>query len=197
MNTLDVVNSCLATVGELPLNSLNDPHDMRYAATSLLVQVNKKLQSKGRWYNQEYITLQPDTVDSKVYVPGDTVSFRATNRNTVIRGRILYDLGDVYNDGTPIRSTAVHGQLIRLVPFEQLPESAAAYIAAETTLSFQMKYDGDMTKARMLQAERDAAKIEENIEHTRNRKTNLIDSNSSLQRLKYYTRGARRFVNAP
>lgn len=191
MVQLDVVNACLATMGQAPINSLNDPHPMRAAATALLYKENRRRQAVGRWYNMEQITLTPDAVDGKLYLPGDKISFRAPTRDTAIRGRVLYDLAN----GTPIFTKPVSGTLIRLIPFDDLPESAAAWIAAETVLKFQMSFDGDQAKMKLLAQDAAMAKAEENIDHIRNRKTNLIDSNVNLQRLKSLTRGARRFIN--
>lgn len=191
MTSLEVVNACLATMGQNPINSLNDPHPMRGAATSLLYKENRRRQAVGRWYNMEQVTLTPDTIDGKIYLPGDKISFRAPTRNTVQRGRTLYDL----DNGTPIFTLPVKGTLIRLVPFDDLPESAAAWIAAEVVLKFQMSYDGDSNKTKQLAIDAATAKADENIDHIRNRKTNLIDSNVGLQRLKFFTRGARRYIN--
>lgn len=187
MTRLEVLNACLATMGEKPLNSLNDPHPMRSAALGRLYTENRRRQAKGVWFNQEEITLDPSPADSRIYLPGDAISFRAPTRDTAIRAKKLYDL----KNGTNLFTDSISGQLIRLVPFEDLPESAAAYYAAEVVLKFQMDYDGDSTKTRQLAADRDDAKVEYNIDHTRNRKTNLINSNVALSRLKSLSRRIR------
>lgn len=192
MQTLDVLNACIATTGEHPLNAINDPHPLRFAALSLLNNESRLRQTVGRWYNMEDATLDVSPADSKIYLPGDTIGFRAPTRDVVVRGRNLYDV----RHGTNIFVKPVSGTLIRLIPFESLPESAAQYIAAEVVLKFQMSYDGDSNKTGMLKVFRDDAKVLENIEHIRDRKSNFIDNNSNLQRLKAVTRRARRFIQA-
>lgn len=191
MTSLEVVNACLATMGQNPINSLNDPHPMRFVATSLLYKENRRHQATGRWYNMERVTLTPDSNDGKIYLPGDKINFRADSREVTARGRVLYDLAN----GTPIFTKAQKGVLIRLIPFDDLPESAAAWIASEVVLKFQMSYDGDVQKTKQLAIDAATAKAEENTDHIRNRHSNMITSNVGLQRLKSFTRGARRFIN--
>jgi hypothetical protein len=177
-------------MGEKPLNSLDDPHNMRFAALQLIDRENRRIQAIGRWYNMEDITLAPSAGDSRIYVPGDTIAFRAPTRNVTIRGRTLYDL----ENGTPLFEDSITGVLIRLIPFDDLPEQASQWIGASVILKFQADYDGDSQKTKLLAGDLYEAKVLENTEHIRNRKSNFIDANAGLQRLKSLTRGARRYV---
>lgn len=190
MTNLEVVNACLASMGEKPINSINDPHPMRYAATQLLYRENRRRQAVGRWYNKETIELQPDALDHKVYLPGDTIGFQTLGRQVAIRGRKLYDL----KNGTDVWTENVKGTLVRLVKFDELPESAAAYIASEVVLKFQLDYDGDSTKTRQLVTDRDDAKELENVDNIRNARNNLLLSNPRLVRFNSMVRRARRDI---
>jgi Tail tubular protein len=189
MQRLEVVNAMLATMGAVPLNTLEDPHAFRGACLSVLEAEDRRIQAIGWWANMENLTLNP-TTDTRIPLPGDFISVRTPKRNCVQRGRFLYDL----DAGTPFFTSSVDAVVIRRVPFADLPESLAQYIAAECVLKFQRKYDGDSTKTRDLERDAGVARAEARTDHIRNRRTNLLDSNVSLQRLKSLTRGARRFI---
>lgn len=197
MQSLDVVNEMLGTMGEAPLNSLSDAHAFRGACLSTLNNLNNQIQAKGWWFNRELLALAPSALDSSIYLPGDAINVRVprlttgrSTRNYVKRGRRLYNL----DTGTYEFTDTVDVEVIRLVPFQELPETAAQYIAAKAVLQFQSKYDGDTAKTRELRERiesRDGAYAAINAEETRSRQVNLIESNSRLQRLKRVTRAAR------
>jgi ribosomal protein L21 len=111
----------------------------------------------------------------------------APSYNVVKRGNRLYNL----QGGSFTFTSSIDVQLKRLVDFEDLDDIAASYISAAAILQFQMDYDGDTAKARMLREDMIEARIVFMAEHTRQRKVNFIDSNSRLQRLKSVTRNAR------
>ena len=187
MLTLTVINSCLGTMGEAPLNAIDDPHPYRAACVSILNTVNREFQARGWWFNRERMTLQPGALDSCIYLPGDTIGVRTENRNYVQRYRRLYNL----DGGTYVFDTAQDVELLRLVPFEETPELYAAYAAAETIQRFQKRYDGDSQKSRELRDELNAARIAANAEETRQVKANLIESNVRLTYIKQSTRALR------
>lgn len=197
MQTLDVVNEMLGTMGEAPLNTLDDPHRFRGACTSTLNKLSRSTQAKGWWFNREVLELAPSALSSEIYVPGDTINVRyprqnlmAPVRNIVQRGRRLYDL----DGGSYVFTSAVTLEIIRLVPFQELPETAAQFIADQAVLQFQSKYDGDSSKTRELAGRLSGplgSMVAMNIEETRNRRGNMILANERLQRIKAVTRGAR------
>lgn len=192
MQTLDVINEMLGTQGFRPLASLTEPHAFRGAAQSTLTRVNRAIQAKGWWFNREPLTLQPSAVDSAIYLPGDTINVRHKLAKYVQRGGRLYntELGDYIFDAS------VDVILIRLIPFEDLPELAAAHISATAVLEYQMKYDGDTAKGRQLQDRIDNGNGKGTLadlqsEEIRSSRVNLINSNARLQQLKYVTRAGR------
>lgn len=198
MEVLDVVNECLGTMGESPLNSLEDPHDFNGPAQNLLGKLNRSVQAKGWWFNRERIKLAPSALDGGIYLPGDFIAVRVprdphtgrSHRSITQRGRRLYDV----DGGTYTFTEPLEVDLIRLVPFEDLPEQAASHIAATTVLQFQSLYDGDTAKGRELQGRitgTDGTFIALKSEEIRNAQPNLLESNYRLQRLKLTTRSAR------
>ena len=210
MQTLDVVNEMLGTMGQAPLNTLDDPHRYRGACLSTLNKLNRSIQAKGWWFNREVLKLEPSATTSliyteegvgrMIYVPGDTINVRYPSqngmrpvRNIVQRGRRLYDL----DGGSYFFTEAVTCEIVRLIDFQELPETAAQYIADSAVLQFQSKYDGDTAKGRELQGRLTGptgsfAAI--NVEETRNRRVNFITSNERLMRLKLLTQRGRNFT---
>lgn len=187
MLILTVINSCLGTMGEAPLNAIDDPHPYRAACVSILNTVNREFQARGWWFNRERLTLQPSALDSSIYLPGDTIGVRTENRDYVQRYRRLYNT----DGGTYVFDTEQDVELVRLVPFEETPELYAAYAAAETIQRFQKRYDGDSQKSRELREELKEARIAANAEETRQVKANLIESNVRLTYIKQSTRALR------
>jgi hypothetical protein len=177
MRIIDVVNDMLGTMGEAPLNSLNDSHNMKGAAQRILARFNKNIQAEGWWYNREKFTALPELNTGKIYLPSDTIGVRG---DFIQRGRVLYDPAK----GTDVFTQPQTFQLLRLVPFEDLPEIAAAYIAAAAVLRFQSDYDGDSTKTRELTLLAMAAKTEAKAEETRQVRGNLIWANPKLMEIK-------------
>lgn len=181
MLTLTVVNRMLATLGEAPLNALTDPHTFRGSALAKIDGKDSTLQAKGWWFNRELLTLSPNIGDSKIYLPGDVTNVMIPNRLDVVqRGRVLYDTVN----GTNLFTESLDAVIIRRIPFEELPELAAEYIAADAVLEFQSDFDGDSNKRQLLAATYKTAMLEFNAEATRQSRYNVLESNARLQRLK-------------
>lgn len=192
---LDVVNTCLAVMGETPLNSLSEDHEYKAAALTRLAADTNRLQAKGWWFNLETVQLTVNPSDSRIYLPGDIGTLRLPSMpgaaRVAQRGKVLYNLDagtDLFPDGTTYKAT-----LIRLLPFESLPLLMAEYIAAETVLWFQNEYDGDQTKTRNLALVAQDRQREVTAEHLRNIKVNLLDNSVGLSRIRNRVRPARRY----
>jgi hypothetical protein len=156
------------------------------ACLSALDQSDVEVQSRGWWFNEETVTLQPSALDSRIYLPGDTASVSGdiVGNGIVQRGNRLYDL----KNGTDLFTEEVTVTLRRQVPFEELPEQAANWIAAEAVYWFQTTYDGDEAKTRRLDAIRQAARMMFKAEDTTQRGANLVDSNRNVQLVRSFSR---------
>jgi len=195
---LDVVNDCLAVMGEAPLNALAEDHTFKEAALGTLKRVSNTIQSRGWWYNMEDYTLRVNTQDLRIYLPTDAGTIMPFDeRPTLVqRGRVLYDLSRG-SDRFELTDTFV-ARLVRVLAIADVPNSVAAYIARQTVLEFQQQYDGDQTKTRNLMIEINGSpqlgiiglRTEAMNEHIRNRRVNLIDTSGRLARI---TRVSRRF----
>lgn len=196
--TLEVVNDCLAVMGEAPLNTISEDHAFKTAAITILERNNRNVQANGWWFNQELLTLTVNPTDLRIYLPNDTGTFIVTDRSKrdefAQRGRVIYNLTkgtDMFSAGDSLKIS-----LIRQLAFEDLPNSANAYIARKTVLDFQLDYDGDQTKVRNLQAEVYGVPTTQGsqeqlglkgalmAEHIRNKRVNFIDQSDRLARIR-------------
>lgn len=195
--TLDVVNDCLAVMGEAPLNDINEDHAFKTSALDVLKRNVRDEQSVGWWFNQEELLLRADATDGRVYLPTDVGRVLAYDPCGLVeyaqRGRTLYNLTkgtDLFAQGFTVKAI-----LVRLLAFEDLPNSANAYIGRKTVLDFQMRYDGDTTKTSFLKAEVYGQPSNANTsgqiglkgtltaEHIRNKRVNFINQSERLSRV--------------
>ena len=77
--TLDVVNDCLAVMGEAPLNTISEDHAFKVAAINILNRNSRNVQARGWWFNQEVLKLTVNPIDSRIYLPNDAGSFIVTS----------------------------------------------------------------------------------------------------------------------
>lgn len=190
---LDVVNACLAIMGEAPLNSLNEDHQYRDAAITLLDSNLTSVQAPGWWYNRESLYFAVSPEDNRIYIPGDVDNVLFQDPALVARGRVVYNL-DAGTDRFP-SGYRVAGLLIRTLSLDLLPVSIAKLIKMKTVLEFQTQFDGDSTKTRQLyldvygDAQRLGLMGEAKAEDIRNARINMFNSNSRVGRLRNYSAG--------
>ena len=175
MDELDVINDMLATMGEAPLNQIDEDHPYVAAGRRFLASTNRQVQSRGWWFNTEWPNVVPDPVSGFIYIPEDVLSAEGrrglcANFYTV-RGRRLYDL----TNGTyVITENPVALEIIREVPFDDLPATAAAAVGANAVLRFQKNYDADTTKTGEQTADAADQMMMLKAEHIRQVKANFI-----------------------
>jgi hypothetical protein len=197
--TLDVVNECLATMGESPLNALAEPHEFKAPILRVLSKADKHIQSRGWWYNSEELTLTPDPVNSQMTLPGDCLRAESGIRlmHTLVRGaqkpwiiqrgRRMYDT----SKGTYTITEDLAITMVRQIPIEELPTPIGDYIAAETVLKFQSNYDGDNNRRQELAMALKIAMSDAISEDVRQRRVNMLSMNATLGRIKSLTRSSR------
>lgn len=169
---LDVVNSMLGLVGELPLNTVDTTHPLVPAAVAAISTQTSLVQSDFWWFNVEYPTLIPQAGSGFLLVPNDTSSADSLCQTprTAVRGDRLYNLDDI----TYVFTSPLRVRLHRVLPFADTPLVARAHIAAKAKLEFQLAYDGDSTKAQFLQQEIKETYIRLHSEHIRNAQANFL-----------------------
>jgi hypothetical protein len=192
MLILDVVNEMLATMGESRLRASDVPHHHKVDCLATLDRINKAVQARGYWFNRDVATLEPITLPGpslgRIALPVDVIAIERDRRRCTpfglsTRGPFLYNNAE----NTHVFTQPVPVILVRLIPFESLPETAAAYIASKAVLEFQSNYDGDTQKSRELLARIEGAegtRANLNAQETRESQVNLIDSNVYIQRVR-------------
>ena len=190
-STLEVVNSMLGLLGELPVNSITDPHTLIPAALAAITNQNALVQVDFWWFNVEYPTLIPQEGSGLVLVPSDAASVDSLTQypRLAVRGTRLYNLDAV----TDVFTQPLRVRLHRILSFEDAPAIARAHIAAKAKLEFQMAYDGDGTKAQIIQQEIKETYIRLHSEHIRNAKANMLMRPSVQHTLNRIT-GSRPYV---
>jgi len=202
MQRLNVVNDMLGTMSEAPLNSLTDTHEMRGSCLRVLDQVSRRVQSRGWYFNRERKTLQPSTLNGHIVLSNDILEVRADPGWTRLDDAMVVKRGSrLYNadGGSFVFDHAVKCVLLRLIPFDDLPEVAAQHIAATAVASFQRSYDGDSTKTRMLTNEvidgstEQGTLLELRAEETRQAKANMFRNSLPIANVKRLVRNGRNF----
>jgi len=139
---LEAVNVLLATIGESPVNTLNSGLVEASEAEQTLANVNREVQAIGWSYNTDLgYTLTPNA-SGELQLPTnclhvDTTSLRkSTDSDLVQRGLRLYDR--VRN--TYVIEKSIDVDMVVLLEFEELPESARRYITIRSARLLQDRY---------------------------------------------------------
>lgn len=124
MLLLDAVNLVMPKLGERPVTSLTVKHPTLGILLPIIEQTRRNALRRGWWFNEFQYEAFPGT-DGTIDIGIDTLSFIPDMADTaVVRGTKLYNpltLSYVFTH-------SVKGRVIKDVPFEELPESAAAYV---------------------------------------------------------------------
>lgn len=169
---LDVVNACLATIGESPLVELEDDHDMVAAARQTMRQSTVAVMHRPWWFNTDFMALQVAN-DHFIYVPRDAVAVNVIGRSDLTqRGRRLYNrFESTYEMTGPVRVIVT-----RDLPYEDLPTPAQLHLLNHTVLAFQTDFDGDNSKFQKLQGLLSQSYVSLNTEHIRQIALNGLES---------------------
>lgn len=191
LSELDVVNDMLATMGEAPLNALDDAHPLVPAGRRFLNTQSWRVQAKSWWFNKEVTTLSPDP-SGNLFLPDDTISVDPVDKSAayVQRGKRLYQPFASASVDKFVFTSPVVCWLVRRVPFDELPAPAQAVISLSARLDFQLLYDADPNKVALLQQDLRMAQIELNTEHIRNKGVNLLDRSQVSSAMHYIHPGA-------
>lgn len=181
LTTLDVVNDMLGLLGERRVNAIGEPHPMIPNAIAKLETATAGVQADMWWFNVEYPTLTPQAGTGELLVPNDTAACDSLTQypRLAVRGNRLYNLDDV----TDVFTDPIRVRLHRIVPFDDCPLLARAYIAARAKLDFQKDYDGDSMKAQILSQEIKESYARMHSEHIRNAKANILHRPSMAVKL--------------
>lgn len=188
LTELDVVNDCLSTLGELPVNALDDDHNLIAAARRAFRTCTLREQGKQWWFNTEKVTLVRDS-DNYIWTPADAIRCDPVDDTLgyIQRGRRLYDPGTGIQGteaGYKMTMPTLVCWLVRQLEFEDLPPSVQVLVGVATQLKFMAAYDADSQRYRQLLAEYQEAYMTVNSEHIRNSDANLLEKHPTIGRLR-------------
>ena len=135
ITTLQAINTILSGLGETELESLDSPSADTSLAISLLNKTTEEIQLNGWHFNtEENYTFYPDK-DGFIYIPADVhrIVFPSGCRRYAKKGNRLYDKVK----GTFKIGFKVTANIIRIVPFEEMPLTFRHYAALRAARKFQ------------------------------------------------------------
>ncbi len=154
---LAAVNDMLAAIGESPVNTLEGDTNADVAnARRILNRVNTEVQAKGWTFNiEEGVELTPDVFSQFINYMPDYLSVRSPSGTSayVNRGGYVYDRLE-RTDQFP---GPIEVNLIRLRPFNEMPEQFRSYIIARAARRFNIRFFGAAEIEASLQMEESEA----------------------------------------
>jgi len=174
---LDIVNACLKSMGEAPINSTSSGSPIVQAALESLYRAHQQEQAIGWYFNTETVKLDPNT-DNQYQAPADTLSL-STDENPPwlsLRGSRLYDNRNAtwYMGTKPITV-----RLVRLISLDELSYNAASLVMESAVLDFQDSFDADEQKVSKAQQSYQKAYTILNAEHIRSVQANMLYQGSN------------------
>lgn len=138
-NELDAVNEILSSVGSSPVNSLEDDINVDVLnAKRILSAVSTEVQSRGYRFNTLYnVYLTPDSDTGLVPFAHDYIRVFSSGYKLVNRSGYFFDLETDTNE-FPEGLTVT--ELVKKLPFEELPVVFRKYITVKAARTFQVKY---------------------------------------------------------
>lgn len=135
---LEAVNQIIATIGEPPVNSVEDNGVIdAVMALQALSAVNRAVQLKGwHWNTEENYPIAATYPEGELRLPKNTLKVDTTGADAdldlVQRGQRLYDR----RNHTFLIGKSVKVEIVFLLPFEELPEAARTYITIKAARRF-------------------------------------------------------------
>ena len=143
---LDAINTMLSTIGESPINMVEDTGNVDVViARQILQSVSREVQARGWHFNTEKnYTITPDS-EGYLVLPNtvlkvDTV-YPDSSKDVVVRGSKLYDR----EKHTYVFTDAVKVDMTILLTFDELPEVARNYVTIRASRIFQERVVGSDT----------------------------------------------------
>jgi hypothetical protein len=142
---LEALNLILSVIGESPLASLDAVSASADAvlASQVLNEVNRSVQAHGWHFNVESgVTLHPEATTKQIVLPANCIRVDTDGVDHSIdiiqRGTTVYNkTGKTYQFTNPITV-----EMVTLLPYESLPQTARQYIAVRAARVFQSRAVG-------------------------------------------------------
>lgn len=144
---LVAVNTMLIGIGEAPVNTLNSGLQEAEIAGIMLDNISREVQSKGWAFNTDLRYSLPTNTDNEIVVPFNCLYVdtrlirRDYDKDVILRDGKLYDR----TQNTFTFTEAVEVDLVYLLDFETIPETARNYITLRAGRKFQENILGSPT----------------------------------------------------
>lgn len=176
LDKLSVINAMLASTGMAPLTANDNKHPRYKQASSKLDEIDVEFQTTGWWFNTTTKTLfQNGNGEIPFALNALHIDPIDRSKRYIMRGLKLWDL----TEGTFIINEDVDVNVKHMLPFEELPPLARAYLLARARHDYFLDRDGTNPKlqryAQMAQSTWDALKSE----HLKNADVNFFDGAAS------------------
>lgn len=183
---LSAVNSMLFTIGESPVNTLSGGTVVdAVTAEQVLDDVSVEIQSEGWAFNEEKnFPLTRQAFQPYVfYVPDTALECDPSDKSSKIikRGNRLYDLEN-HTFNFP-ETTQIECDVIWLLPFEDLPETARRFITIRAARIFQAGTVGSEKLNSFSDRDEFQAQARFRKANARVRDKNLLTDNYSVARI--------------
>lgn len=188
MQTLDVINATLATLGERGITLVGDIHPRKADILAALNRTNLYIQSKGWYYNRRRFTGTPSAVDGSLPVPNELLGIFPLKGQTWMPGRLVWRSGfifDSWKDTFDLRSigASISWDGIALTTFDQCPVLHRTYIGLSTVQEYQRNFDGDSSKMRILAMQVAQAEQAANADEIRVTQASMVIDNPNWQHI--------------
>ena len=175
---LAAVNQMLGTIMEAPLNTLIGVSSIdAQGAIAVLSEVSRAVQTQGHHFNTEVgLEMAPDAFNGEIALPANCLDIDTTGQDAALdvtqRGRRLYDRSHhTYFFGRPVTV-----DMVVMLPFDELPESARRYIAVRACRLFQKRQVGSVTLEAFSAADEQQALVDFRRALGRNADHNIFNS---------------------
>lgn len=143
LSELEAVNTMLRIIGEAPVSTLSSPTSLDVInALADLDETSRQVQERGWMVNKEYdLELTPD-INGYLNVDPDILRIEPTKDYKYLilaqRGTKIYNI----KDRTFVFTDPVKFDVIRLLPFTDLPQALRHYIMVKAARKFQRRQIG-------------------------------------------------------
>ena len=182
---LDAVNTILTASGESPVSSLSDTTADSANAESVLTEVLRDVQSEGWHFNTEKdVPFTPDST-KEITLPANIAQIDLSQSDSsqvdlVQRGVRLYDRkARSYKFQRVVKCDVVY-----LLPFEELPETARRYVAVRAARVFHDRFIGSETAHRFTAEDEYRSRAALSAANTSNEDCNIFTSNPLFWKLR-------------
>lgn len=170
---LEVVNEVLSTLGDNPVQSLDDGYQPVFIIKQMINNISRDMQTMKYWFNTEYdVEHVPSTLTSEIILPFNLLHFEPTETQYVARGLKVYDR----TNRTSTIEEIVTADICLMLEFAELPQVARKYIMAKAKIQYNDEYLGEDSLKASLFKEFEKAKNELDRAHMENEDINVLSS---------------------